>query len=43
VPERKFRILAHAEEVNSAIPNTHIGKTDVTPHPRPHIKRNCLL
>ena len=43
VPERKIRILSHAEKVNSVIPNNHIGKTDVFPHSCTHIKRNCLL
>ena len=43
VSERKFRILSHAEEVNSMIPNNHIGKTDVFLHSCTHIKRNCFL
>ena len=43
VSERKFRILPHAEEVNSVIPNNHIGKTDMFPDSCTHIKPNCLL
>jgi len=43
VSERKFRILSHAEEVNSAIPNNHIGKSDELSHSCTHMWRNCLL
>ena len=43
VPERKFRILLHGEDVKSPIPNDHIGKNNASLYSCSYIKQYRLL